>query len=202
MPQVPLRWQSPAMQTWWKTPALKPAGLRVDDARPGDKGDTRRGHDPIQMDNGYTRTGYGSAKLTGSDKPVQAAPLSEDFSSGDLSAWSSDAFANTQFEIKDGALELGSAPLTASECRVLYTGENYQDAVYEATLEILNPNTSSQELGMVARYMSSESYIFFSYAPWRTGSGATYEIARRVGTSLPAPKCGAGHGGDGPRRGV
>ena len=55
--------------------------------------------------------------------------------------------------------------------------------MYEATLEILNPNTSSQELGMVARYMSSESYIFFSYAPWRTGSGATYEIARRVGTS-------------------
>ena len=69
-------------------------------------------------------------------------------------------------------------PYTASECRVLYTGENYQDAVYEATLEILNPNTSSQELGMVARYMSSG--LTFS-SPMRPGARAPVRHMRSRG---------------------
>ena len=140
------------------------------------------GQDPIQMNTGYTRTGYGSAKLTGSDKQLEAKPLDENFTSGGLSDWNCDVFTGTRFSVQDGALQLGNVEGQNGECRVLYTGENYQDAVYEATLKILNSSTNSQDLGLVARYMSSASYIYFSYAPWRAGSGKTYQICRRVGT--------------------
>ena len=55
------------------------------------------------MDNGYTRTGYGDAKLTGDDAAVVAEPLDEDFSGGDLSAWSDDTFTGTQYSVQNEA---------------------------------------------------------------------------------------------------
>ncbi|MFR5110148.1 MAG: Ig-like domain-containing protein [[Clostridium] leptum] len=194
MPQMPVELSAPRYSNLVENAGFETRGLEgwtvsgpVSKATPG------AGHDPIQMDNGYTRTGYGSAKLTGSDAAVVAEPLDEDFSSGDLSAWSSDTFTGTQYSVQNEALQIENVEGVISECRVLYTGENYRDASYEVDVQVVNEDMGNQDLGLVARYMSSESYLYFSYAPWRAGTQETYQITRRVGTSYETLASAAGN---------
>ena len=76
--------------------------------------------------------------------------------------------------------------------RTVYGG-NYRDASYEVDVQVVNEDMGNQDLGLVARYMSSESYLYFSYAPWRAGTQETYQITRRVGTSYETLASAAGN---------
>ena len=52
--------------------------------------------------------------------------------------------AGTQYSVQNEALQIENVEGVISECRVLYTGENYRDASYEVDVQVVNEDMATR----------------------------------------------------------